>query len=334
MTKKVAISGLRHGHAAGIVHHTRKHPGLELVAVAEAHPEAGEAIRKAADVQITHPSLEAMLREVDFQILGIGDVYTSRGAQAIAALEAGKHLISDKPLCTSLDELDRIETLAREKGLSVLVQLTLRYDPTWHAARAALQAGRIGELATVAVFGRHPLSYRTGRPDWYFEPGQHGGTINDLFVHGLDGAEWLTGQRIAEVCSARSWNQQLQEVPHFQDSAQAMFRFERGAGLLMDASYTTPTGHADPWTLHFHGTQGALHLVTGKSVTLQRHGEPEETLSPLALPAEASYIADLVAEIQGEKPATLTTAESLRATRLALTTQHAADTAQTHLAVA
>ena len=59
---------------------------------------------------------------------------------------------------------------------------------------------------------------------WYFEPGMHGGVLNDISVHAVDFIPWATGQRIDAVVAARSWNATVVEHPDFQQCGQAMFR--------------------------------------------------------------------------------------------------------------
>lgn len=330
---KVAFCGVRHGHAKGLARIVRNHPDLELAAVAEAEPEACRDIIADAKLDVTHASLEAMLSDADFDILALCGVFSQRGADAELGLRAGKHILSDKPLCTSLDELDRIEALAGEGGLSVFSMLTMRYLGAWSVAREAILGGRIGEVITVSVFGRHGLKYGSGRPAWYFEKGKHGGTITDLFVHGIDGLEWLAGLPVTEVVAARAWNHQLPGVPHFHDAAQAMFRMANDAGAFMDASYTTPAGHKDAWTLRFNGTDGDLLVSGAGPVVLRRNNEPERLLDP-GEPKRGDLGQDLVAEITGsDAPRTLSTSDCLRASRVSLLAQQAADAGATRVAV-
>lgn len=322
---KVAISGMRHNHVCSIVNGVQKHPRLELAGVAEEDPGACRDIVQKAGVEVTHSSLGALLEEVDCDIVALGGVFGRRGAEAVRALEAGKHVLSDKPLCTRLDELDRIEELSKARRLSVVAQLTMRYVTAWRVARRAVLGGEIGEVATVSVFGRHGLQYREGRPDWFFEEGQHGGTINDILVHGLDSVEWMTGLRVAEIVAARSWNQLLGQVPHFQDCAQAMLRLSNGAGVLMDGSYSAPAGHSDGWTLRLNGTEGDLSASSSGPVTLRRNKEEAREL-PLDIPMDRFYLDDLLADIEGgEQGQLLSTQATLRATRVALLAQRTAD---------
>lgn len=322
---KLAISGTRHAHVTSLIKKVRAHDEFELVGIAEPEPDTYPLILEKGGVDPTHSALDAMLDDVEFDVLGVGEIYADRGAVVAKALRNGKHVISDKPICVELAELDEIERLVEQTGLSCLAMLSLRYQATWAAARQALLDGAIGELATVSVFGRHKLDYQNGREGWYFEEGKHGGTLNDLGIHGLDGLEWLTGVKVVETVAARGWNQQLKSVPFFQDGAQAMFRMENGAGVLMDVSYTTPPGHKDRWMFHFNGTEGDLSLNSAGPVVLRRADEPPRELELPPAP-ERNILDDLISEIENDRTrAILSTAESLRANRLALMAQKTAD---------
>ena len=123
-----------------------------------------------------------MLEETDCDAIAIGDYYAQRGSLIIQALSHGKHVISDKPLCTSLDELDEIERLAAAKSLKVNCMLDMRDSAPFISVRKLIRQGLIGEVHAITFGGQHPLLLGK-RPAWYFEPGKHGGTINDIVIH-------------------------------------------------------------------------------------------------------------------------------------------------------
>lgn len=322
---KFALCGFRHEHAGNLVSQIRQLPGAELVAVCEEQPDACRPIIEKCGVQVTHQSLDQMLADTEFDVLALSDLFVKRGGQAIKGLKAGRHIWSDKPLCTSLEELDEIRSLTKIHGRSVSLLLQLRQKDGWGNARRIIQEGRIGEIVTATVFGQHQLKRHSGRPAWYFEEGQQGGTINDLFVHGLDGLEWVTGCRFSEVVAARAWNHQVKDAPHFQDAAQAMLKLDNGAGVLMDASYTLPEGHKRPWTALVSGTEGELLFDSVGTLTLRRHRETEQLLE-LRPGTRHDVLADLCNEINGTPSSEgITTADCLRASYLALKIQHAAD---------
>jgi predicted dehydrogenase len=333
-TMKVAISGFRHAHVTGIVKQVQQSPHLQIVAACEKEPAACREIIAGTGMQITHGDFDAMLKSVACDALVVGSVYADRGAEIIKALEAGKHIVADKPLCTRPEEMRQIRRLAEKAKRTVIVALDLRYDASCQTARRLLRAGAIGEVVTGSVLGQHGLAYKTGRPDWYFEKDRHGGTINDLMVHGMDSLLFMTGHPVVEVIAARTWHSEPREAPFFRDAAQAMLRLKNDAGILMEASYKTPKGHGAPWEFRFWGTDGELHVVCGKTVTLRRKGEPAQQVE-IKHVTPGDCVADFVHETIGlpGHQQVLTTAESLDASEKAVLTQAAADEERTHVGV-
>ncbi len=78
------------------------------------------------------------------------------------------------------------------------------------------------------------------RPAWYFEPGKHGGTLNDIGVHAIDLIPWMTGRSIVEVTAARAWNARVPQFPAFQDAGQMMLKLDNGGSVMGDVSYLNP----------------------------------------------------------------------------------------------
>ena len=331
---RIAVSGLRHGHIASILKEVKHHEQVQIVGVAEREPELARKFIDAAGVQVTHRTLGELLAEVECDAVAVGDVYADRGAQVIEALEAGKHVLADKPLCTRVKEIERIRALAQKKGLTVMVAFTLRYTAAWQTVRRIIAEGAIGQVCTATFHGQHPLSYGTGRPEWYFEKGRHGGTINDIMVHGIDSVAYLTGQPVVEVLAARAWNMEPAEAPFFQDCDQALFRLANGAGAMMEASYKAPKGHPSNWTARLWGTQGDLTAMASGEITLRRAGEPAKTIE--AKVENRSNVGDdflhETGGLPGHRPE-LTTAESLDSTEKAVRTQWAADEKKSFVAV-
>ncbi|HCS75525.1 MAG TPA: gfo/Idh/MocA family oxidoreductase, partial [Clostridiales bacterium] len=201
---KIAFAGFRHGHINALYKLAEQNPDVQIVAAYEADADARAAAEADLGVNFAHDSYEDMLNEEDIDVVAIGDYYGKRGSLAIDALKAGKHVYADKPLCTSLDELDEIERLSREKALKVGCMLDMRQNKVVQPVRNFIQEGNLGEIHALFFSGQHPLMYGS-RPDWYFEKGKHGGTINDIAIHGMDIVEYLTGLSMKSVTSARCW---------------------------------------------------------------------------------------------------------------------------------
>jgi predicted dehydrogenase len=326
---RFAFAGFRHAHILDLLTGVEESPDAEVVACCEEDPGARADLAAKGRVKITHTDFAKMLAEVDCDVVAIGDYYSRRGALALAALHAGRHVLGDKPLCTTLEEQSAIEKLAAEKGLAVSLQLDSRGYGAIRSVREIVRSGEIGEVCAIRIDGQHPLLPGT-RPAWYFEPGKHGGTINDIGIHAFDLVPWLTGLDWKAIVAARSWNQKARHAPHFEDSAQVMAVLENGAGVLADYSYVAPDklGYQLPhyWHLLIHGSSGLLetHLFS-KEITVIKDTSESPEVRPVLENRTRGYLADFLNEIHGRKDlADLTSAQCLRASRLALEAQAAA----------
>ena len=123
---RAAFVGLRHMHIFDVYAYISERPDVEIVAVCEEDPRTRERLASAGTVNPTHSRFRDMLAQVQFDLLVVGDVFAKRGGQIITALKAGKHVLSDKPLCTDLEELAQIESLSQLHRLAVGAVLELR----------------------------------------------------------------------------------------------------------------------------------------------------------------------------------------------------------------
>lgn len=328
MVLRVAFVGFRHAHVFGLYHLCRERPDIEIAGVCEEDTATRNALADRG-VPVTHTSYAAMLADVSCDIVACADVYALRGGRLIAALRAGKHVLADKPICTNADELNEIERLARAGQRSVGAMLDVPDMPPFRTLRRLIRAGTIGDIHTVSFAGQHPLNYGT-RPAWYFEPGMHGGTINDIAIHAVDALAWMTGLAVVEVTAARAWNARLTCCPHFQDAAVLLLRLANEAAVMGDVSYLAPEGAKFPyyWRYNISGSDGHLETwIGGEQVTIFRKGQATGQEEPLDAARPGGYLEDFLAEIAGiPNPDGLCTARVLRSSRVALAAQRAADT--------
>jgi len=303
---------------------------IEIVAACEEDPVAQAEAASKGVVTITHRDFDEMLATVDCDAIAVGDYFAKRGSLIIRALSQGKHVISDKPVCTSLHELSEIEKLSAEKGLKVGCMLGTRDAPPSIGVRNLVRQGVIGEIHAISFNGQHPLFLGT-RPAWYFEPGKHGGTINDIAIHAIDAIPWITGLRFTVINAARCWNAFAPEFPHFEDAGQMMLTMDNGCGVLGDVSYFAPDsiGYSSPfyWRMTFWGRQGVIETSrVANDITVALNGEREVKSEPLPEGHPGGYLNSFIRDIKGELGEDeLCTEQVLRASRTALMIQQAAD---------
>lgn len=323
---KIAFAGLRHEHILLLAKMAQSHPQLTLTGYWE---QDGQARAAAAPffAQPVYDTYEALLSDETVDIVAIGDYYGARGELVIQALQAGKHVMCDKPVCTSLKELDEIERLCREKALKLGCMLDLRYDPALRLMASLVKDGTLGQIRTAAFTGQHPLNWGV-RPMWYFEDGKHGGTFNDIAIHGLDALHMLTGSPYASTQYARQWNAYACHAPDFCDCAQFMGQLFSGAAVMADVSYAAPAPSAFTlppyWRFTLWGEKGFAECrLNENQVTVAQAGEAQARILP-APPVQDDYLTDLIREINGQ-PVLFDTRSVLDSARAALTLQHYAD---------
>lgn len=257
---RVAFAGFEHSHIIGIYNEISENSLFEIAGAWEPDEKTRDAAVQRG-VKFTHDSFDRLLADSNADTVAVGAHYGARGGLIIKALKAGKNIISDKPLCTSLAELDEIERLAKEKNLTICICLSLRKHPNILGAVTAIRNGKIGTVNNIIFEGEHPLLYGK-RPGWYFEKGKHGGVINDIAVHGIDLVRIMTESAIKKVDMAKEWNFFAKEEPDFKDSAQFMLTLESGAGVIADVSYSAPDAHGytSPSYWHFR-VFGSLGMI-------------------------------------------------------------------------
>ena len=299
MSFRILFNGFRHGHIHGLYQKVAASEFAEIAGCIEPNDEARTAAEQALGAVFSSISYDEWLT-TDIDAVAIGNAYGERGQMIIKALKAGKHVIADKPICTSLSELEEIERISREKDLKIACMLDLRYLPQTKKACEILASGTLGEVRNIAFNGQHAIGYGS-RPAWYFEKGMHGGTINDLAIHGVDLVRMLTHKEFIKIDAARVWNAYAYKNKDFKDSALFMARLEGGIGVLADVSYSAPApqtfSRPSYWEFRLWCERGMLTFNwADASVTVYADGE-DKPIRYTDLPDGSDYLAEFINEI-------------------------------------
>ncbi|WP_226533560.1 Gfo/Idh/MocA family protein [Microbacterium paraoxydans] len=318
---RIAIIGAAHPHVDYVLDELERadRAAYELVGVQDADRATAEHHAARFGVPAFDSAAELLALGVDVAV--IAGVYGDRGDDVVAALHAGAHVLADKPLCTSLTGLERIEMAAAESGRTVNLLLEKRGYPETLAAEAVVRAGELGDIVGITSSGPHKLK-RDERPSWFFQRESYGGILADLAVHDLDAALLFAPAAAGTVSGAVS-------APL--DGAEGFARF--GAVTLTtsttvvaaEVSWLTPRAsevHGD-YRLRLIGTRGTAELFWARGrveVTTDERPLRVLELPPGRRPAEEA----LDAFAAGRTPE-VGTVTSILAARLALLAQASAD---------
>ncbi|GAA4397288.1 Gfo/Idh/MocA family oxidoreductase [Nibrella viscosa] len=178
----------------------RRLPNVEVVALCEVSQELAES--KAAQLGIERAyTFEELLKQEDIQAVHICTPNFLHYSQSKAALEAGKHVICEKPLAKDLAEAEELVELAAKTGLVNAVHFNLRYYPLARQMRVMREKGDLGEVySIIGSYLQDWLFYNTDY-NWRLEPDKSGDSraIADIGSHLMDIIEYITGLKTVAV---------------------------------------------------------------------------------------------------------------------------------------
>ncbi|MFW6061018.1 MAG: Gfo/Idh/MocA family oxidoreductase [Phycisphaeraceae bacterium] len=259
--------GKRHAEAINAQH------GMETVAVCDVDPtRAAQAKTELGDSIRTYTEMEALLADDAVDLIVAILPHNLHAQACIAASEAGKHVVTEKPFSITLDEADRMLAAAREKGTLVTCFHNRRWDGDFLQMLHLVRSGEIGEL-----FHGDAASGGWGMPRawWRSSKAISGGMLYDWGAHYVD---WLLNffpKRIESVSGnlqKRYWHNVTNE-----DFAQVQIRFEDGTTATLEQGSLVAIQRAG-WRLL--GTLGGLtNAGPGQPVTMvqQRDGMRRES---------------------------------------------------------
>ncbi len=318
----IAFAGFRHSHIFGLYSSVLENTRSNLIGCFEENEEAKKAAQSSHNVEFNYNSYEEILNDSNVDAIAIGDYYSKRGKMVISALQAGKHVICDKPICTDLAELEEIEKLAKEKNLQVCCMLDLRYMSQISKVCELVDNGEIGKIINASFTGQHCLDYGN-RPGWYFEEGKHGGTINDISIHGIDLIRFITKKNLTKVNYAKVWNAFADKEPNFKDCGHLVVEMD-GISLMADVSYAAPKFDGimpTYWDFYLWGTKGMINFNL-KSNEIHIFKDKEEIIKCDEI--KPDYLNAFMKEINGEKTI-MNTYDILETQRQVLLIQQFAD---------
>jgi predicted dehydrogenase len=175
--------------------------GVQVRGVLGSTPERGQARATALGVPRAYASLEALLEDPAVEIVHVTSPNDLHLPQTRQVLEAGRHVVCEKPLAMSAMESRELVGLAARTGLVNAANFNIRYYPLNQHAHDVVTSGAIGDVRLVT--GRYFQDWLLLDSDWNWrlEPGRGGAlrAVGDIGSHWLDLMTFVTGQRIVAV---------------------------------------------------------------------------------------------------------------------------------------
>jgi 1,5-anhydro-D-fructose reductase (1,5-anhydro-D-mannitol-forming) len=226
--------------------------GANAVAVFSTSPERGRRFAKEHGLARAYDSLDELLADPDVDVVYVSTTNDLHAAQTMAAAAAGKHVLCEKPLATTLDDARDMVAACERAGVVLAANHHIRGAATIEAIRQMVAEGAIGDVvsAQIAFLSLLPERMRSWRLE---RPQAGGGVVLDLTVHSADTIRSVLGDEIVEVTAVTSSGALGQGV--VEDTAMGVMRTARGPLVGFHDSFLV--AHASN-ELEIYGTDGSV----------------------------------------------------------------------------
>lgn len=210
---------------------------------------------------------KSAVRQQDITLVDIATPTDLHAEIAIAALEAGKHVLCEKPLAMNIAQAEAIRTAARNSAARFAVAFNYRFVPAIQLARQIITEGRLGCLYHVRARYLQDWLASAGAPmSWRLDKERAGsGVLGDLGAHMIDLAHFLTGRitevvgHTATIVGERKWPGGQPGTVTVDDAVSVLARFDNGALGVFEASRMA-TGSKNRNQIEIEGDRGAIRF--------------------------------------------------------------------------
>lgn len=260
-------------------------PDAEIVAICDMNEARAAGTAETYEASKVYANAEAMLGDPDLDAVSICTWNHTHAELSIAALRAGKHVLVEKPLATTVAEAQRIEKAVRETGKTLMVGFVRRYDDNARMIKRFVDAGDFGEL----YYAKASTIRRNGNPGGWFADRERsgGGPLIDIGVHVIDLCWYLMGRPKPVAVSANTYHHLGNRAnvkylttyraadydPSFntvEDMANALIRFDNGASLNVDVSFSLHAKKNES-VVKLFGTLGGFELEPATSIVTEKY---------------------------------------------------------------
>lgn len=267
-----------------------------------------------------YETYQEMLSTEKLDLVGVCLPYSINAFASMAAAERGIHVMSEKPLATEMNDLERLRRVVEKSGVQISAMLEMRLSPGIRTVHQTIQAGLIGE--PVLATGQKSYKFGRSRPWFYRSRQTFGGTIPWIGIHAIDFILYTTGLKVRQA-AAMQGNKAHPEYPGTEDQVGILMGLSNGGTAVITLDYLRPeaaAGHGDD-RLRVIGSKGVVEM-RGETVELITQDTPARLL-PL-LP-RLSIFGDFVRSLRGQAVHVLPQDELFEVNRICLLARQAAD---------
>jgi len=300
--------------AGGVVRGFHLNPGwkvlgdaVELVAVADVHEPTAQKLADDFGIGAVYSDFRKMLRENKLDAVDIAAPNRVHTPAVIAALQAGCHVMCEKPLAVSTAEVKKMAAAAKKAKKILMTAQHQRWTASGITAKKWIEAGNLGEVYHSVV---HALrrNWVPGRPGFIDVNLSGGGPSMDIGVHALDLGMHLmdfpkpvrvTGKYATNFAKGHDmpggWGEWDRKMYTVEDFASGFVHFDNGATMVLESSWLNHQEMREDMSVRLYGKKAMLHWPQNKFSTAQNGVLIDGELTPATDRAQPAHTAEIVA---------------------------------------
>ena len=232
----------------------RQVPNARVVGVASPSEERVARFSERHGIARWHTDYRALLEQPEVDVVTLclpNDLHCQATVDAAAA---GKHVICEKPLCTTLEEADRMIAACRDAGVKLMYAEELCFTPKYVRARGLVEEGALGEVFLIKQSEKHNGPHA----DWFWDVRRSGGGVTlDMGCHAIEFFRWILNKRPIRSVYAQMGTYVHRDRTEGDDNSIILVKFEGGAVGMAEESWAKPGGMDD--RAEIYGSHGVTY---------------------------------------------------------------------------
>ena len=263
----------------------------KIVAITSAHREHAAEVAQQFGIENVEDDWRSLIARSDIDLVSIVTPVVTHCEMTLAALDAGKAVLCEKPMAMDVQEAKLMMERAKAAGVLALIDHELRFLPGRRKVHELLRRGDIGKVKHATLTFRSDSRADVNRPwNWWSDVKQGGGALGAIGSHVIDGFRWLLGAEVAEVfCNLATHVRErkdeegrVREVTT-DDEANLLLKFGDGdwtEDATGNASMSMVEAGASAHLIEFFGSRGALRVDGNGGVSTAQVGDGDWTSIP------------------------------------------------------
>ncbi|GIP34792.1 Gfo/Idh/MocA family protein [Paenibacillus sp. J2TS4] len=250
---KVGMISFAHGHANSYFQALMNIPGVVVAGIADEVKSRVEALTERHSIAYYEDYRKLLETDIDAVVICSENVHHAQ--LTIDSAKAGKHVLCEKPLGISVEEMKEMIRVCKDNGVQLMTAFPCRYITAVTEAKAAIERGEIGEILAIKGTNRGTMP-----GSWFIEPSlSGGGAVLDHTVHVMDLMNWILDSKVTEVYAEAGT---LFHEIGVDDAGLVHVKFENGIVAVIDTSWSRPKSFPT-WgdvTMEIIGTKGVISV--------------------------------------------------------------------------